>query len=121
MVGFKHMAAVYFASGFGGNLFSACLTINPSVGASTSDFGILTGLLAMVFVNWSAFNTQQLQQVRCMLVAMVVIMILLNFMMSFTAQGTIDTYGHLGGAIAGLIWGMAFFPRNRTPGAIKMK
>ena len=56
MVGFKHMAMVYFASGIGGNLISSMVTDGYSVGASTSDFGIFTGLLAMVFVNWNAFN-----------------------------------------------------------------
>ena len=56
-----------------------------------------------------------------MLLIMVILMILLNFMMSFQDSNTIDVYGHLGGTITGLIWGMAFFPRHRTPGAIKMR
>ena len=52
MVGFKHMAALYIVSGIGGNLFSAMCTDSRSVGASTADFGILTGILAMLFANW---------------------------------------------------------------------
>ena len=56
MVGFKQMAAIYFASGIGGNIFSALCVDSDSVGASTADFGILTGLLAMIIVNWHAFD-----------------------------------------------------------------
>jgi len=56
MVGFYHTAAVYFVSGIGGNLFSSFWAMDNSIGASTSDFGILTGLLSMIFVNWNAFK-----------------------------------------------------------------
>ena len=40
----------------GGNLFSSAISKSPSVGASTAIMGILTGALAMLFVNWQAFN-----------------------------------------------------------------
>lgn len=62
MVGYQHIAAIYFVSGFGGNLFS-CNTDggNSSIGASTSDFGILFGLLAMICVNWYEFKGQMLE------------------------------------------------------------
>jgi membrane associated rhomboid family serine protease len=33
----------------------------------------------------------------------------------------IDYLGHLGGAIAGFIWGMAFMPRANSPSGKKMK
>jgi membrane associated rhomboid family serine protease len=57
MVGYKHIAAIYFVSGIGGNLFSSVTDpISPSIGASTSDFGILFGLLAMIMVNWYEFK-----------------------------------------------------------------
>ena len=52
-IGFKHIAAVYFVSGIGGNLFSSMFTDAPSVGASTADLGIYAGMLAMIFVNWN--------------------------------------------------------------------
>ena len=83
MVGFKHMAIVYMASGIGGNMFSSCLSNNLSVGASTADFGILTGLLAMVFVNWDSFSASQtLIQMRCMIIVCVVFMLVMNFVMN---------------------------------------
>jgi len=59
MVGYKHIAAVYFVSGIGGNLFSSLTDPSAnSIGASTSDFGILFGLLAMISVNWHEFKGQ---------------------------------------------------------------
>ena len=108
------MAGLYFASAVGGTLFSIMLSDSCSVGASTAGFGILTGILALLFVNWSAFNgNPQLEQTRCILVAMVIFFILINLMMGAGSQGnSIDTYGHLGGALAGLFWGMACFPRE---------
>jgi membrane associated rhomboid family serine protease len=103
---------------------SCMFTSNRSIGASTADFGIFTGILAMIFVNWKAFDgSQQLEQTRCMLIFFVVIMIVLNFTMTAGAQSSssTDTYGHLGGALLGLIWGMAVFPRIKSPGGEKMR
>ena len=59
MIGFKQMAAVYFISGIGGNLFSSMMSDLSSVGASTSVFGILSGQVAMVVVNWQAFSANE--------------------------------------------------------------
>ena len=56
MVGFGQMAGVYLISGFGGILFSSLLRDKRSVGASTADFGIFTGMLAVILVNWGAFD-----------------------------------------------------------------
>jgi len=87
--------------------------MSKSVGASTSDFGILSGLLAIIFVNWSAFNgSQQLEQTRCILVFMVIFMIVINLLVSVGQAGTVDINGHLGGLFAGMFWGLAFFPRS---------
>jgi len=59
MVGYKHIASIYFISGIGGNLFSSVSDPSgTSIGASTADFGILFGLLAMVLVNWYEFKGQ---------------------------------------------------------------
>lgn len=79
MVGFRQTAIVYFVSGIGGNLIGALAQDANSVGASTGVCGVLAGCLAMVIVNWTAFNgSQQLEQTRCMLTVMVVVMIVLN-------------------------------------------
>jgi membrane associated rhomboid family serine protease len=85
---------------------------STSIGASTADFGILFGLLGMLLVNWFEFKGQQLEQVRCMLIFIVIIMIIFNIM---AAGATSDTLGHAGGAIAGFFWGLAVLPRVMSP------
>jgi membrane associated rhomboid family serine protease len=102
----------------GGNLFSSVVSSSPSVGASTSICGLLTGALSMIFINWQAFNgNQELEKARCILIFVLILMVVLNLL--FVGQGNelyaVDTYGHLGGAMAGLFWGLAFFPRVKNP------
>jgi membrane associated rhomboid family serine protease len=94
-----------------------------SVGASTALFGILTGLLGMIFANWNSFSgNPQLEQTRCILVCMIVLMIVLNLSIGSTGGNTnTDGYGHLGGAITGLLWAMAVFPRVRSESGEKMR
>jgi membrane associated rhomboid family serine protease len=56
-----------------------------------------------------------------MLVFMVVFMLMFNLMVGIKKAGTVDTTGHVGGAICGLLYGFAFFPRVETPNAIKLR
>ena len=57
MIGYLYMVSLYFTSGIGGCLFSAYWKpFDSSIGASTAINGVLTGILAMILVNWSAFN-----------------------------------------------------------------
>lgn len=101
---------------------SLCEPNNRAVGASTSGFGILTGLLAMIFVNWKAFDgNNQLEQTRCILIFFVVFLIMINFMFSVGVTKGIDNWGHLGGAMTGLFWGMAVLPRVKSEGGTKMR
>jgi len=63
-----------------------------------------------------------MEQRRCILLFVVVIFIVLNLMMPTGNEGgKSDTLGHVGGAIVGLIWGMAFFPRTKTACGEKMR
>jgi hypothetical protein len=69
----------------------------------------------MVIINWHAFSANaQLKQMRCMLLFFVVLMLVMNFIMDFGQDGTVDIYGHVGGAIAGLFYGLGFFPRAKS-------
>ena len=103
-------------------MFSSNINDDRSIGASTADQGIMTGLLAMIIVNWSAFSgNPQLEMQRCMLVAMITIMILFGYTMSYQSSGTVDTMGHLGGSMAGLFWGFAFFPRVRSQAGLNLR
>ena len=57
MIGYLYMVSLYFASGIGGCLFSAYWKpLDSSIGASTAINGVLTGILAMILVNWNSFN-----------------------------------------------------------------
>lgn len=72
----------------------------------------------MLFINWQSFNgNEQLEQTRCILMFVLLIMIILNLTIvgSSNRVYATDTYGHLGGALTGLIWGLAFFPRVKNP------
>jgi len=50
-------------------------------------------------------------------------MIIMNLMLfgGGSEDGGTDTLGHIGGAITGLFWGMAFFPRVKSSYAHKMR
>ena len=115
------MAYLYLVSGVGGNIFSALCNNNPSVGASTADFGILMGLMAMIIVNWHSFDgSHQLETTRCMLMFMIVFMIFFNLLVGIRKPGVVDTAGHIGGALCGMLYGFAYFPRSVNPWAIKL-
>ena len=46
----------------------------------------------------------------------IIFMVFLNTMMGLGAPGSnIDYLGHLGGAITGFVWGLAFMPREDGP------
>jgi len=54
MVGFYNTSMVYFISGIFGNLFGSYVEkSDKSIGAYTAISGLLTGILAVIFVNWS--------------------------------------------------------------------
>lgn len=91
--------------------------------------GIFTGLLSIVLVNWSAFNGDpNLEMLRCYLCFIVVFIVLLGFMFTGSSMGSkqmsgykVDSMGHLGGAITGLFYGFAFFPRVQSPAGTKYR
>jgi len=77
----------------------------------------------MVLVNWSAFNgSPQLKKVRLMLIFFACLMLFFNFLSEVQGvSGVVDITGHIGGAIVGLIWGIAFFPRVKTANSAKLR
>jgi membrane associated rhomboid family serine protease len=78
IMGPMRVAAVYFAAGIGGNIFSALC--NPSkfesVGASTSLFGLVGALIALIVVNWRALDRSP--EVRCMMIIMITFILLFS-------------------------------------------
>jgi rhomboid protease GluP len=81
---------IYFLSGIGGVLLSLMFTDSPSVGASTSLFGLIGSLLI-----WSVAEKQK------QLMNNILLILLLNLFIGFTLP-QIDNWGHLGGLISGI-------------------
>ena len=55
---------------------------------------------------------------------MIVLMIFLNLMIAGHSAGNaygVDSMGHVGGALTGLIWGLAFFPRVENDLSVKLR
>ena len=52
-IGTGKFAALYFLSGFGGILFSACCSDMRSMGASTAVYGLVGAYLAFLILNWN--------------------------------------------------------------------
>lgn len=79
MVGFRMTVYTYFISGISANIFGSAVDYNNnSVGASTAINGIIAAELAMIIVNWDAFNSDQLKQIRCMFTFILVLIIIMN-------------------------------------------
>jgi membrane associated rhomboid family serine protease len=78
LLGPMRVAAIYILSGIGGNLFSAlCNPSKPAaVGASTGIFGFVGTLIALVVVNWRAFDRSP--ELRCFMILMIVFILLFS-------------------------------------------
>ena len=99
-VGVLRVMAIYLLSGIGGNLFSALITDDLSVGASTCIMGLLGGQLAFLILNWDALR--HLGFLRCQMLCLISIIILMILLMGF-ANSTIDNFGHFGGFLVGFL------------------
>ena len=82
VIGFWHMFACYFVSGIGGNLFSAILGWDyRAVGASTSEMGVQPAFLALMILNWGAFDvSENMKMYRCIIIVVIVIFCAIPFM-----------------------------------------
>ena len=88
---------LYLIAGFTGNVLSFVLSNNPSIGASTSVFGLVAAEAVFIYTNRKLFGAKA----RGMLINLGVV-ILVN--LAFGLQPGIDNYGHLGGLAGGLIF-----------------
>lgn len=96
---FKTMA-IYILSGVGGNLFSALVSDNLSVGASTCIMGLLGGHLAFLILNWGALRS--LGSLRWIMVLLLSFVIMMNLLAGLSSPSLIDNFGHFGGFIVGI-------------------
>ncbi|CBZ51508.1 Rhomboid family 1 (Predicted), related [Neospora caninum Liverpool] len=95
--GTKKFLATYFFSAIVGNLLS--MLVQPwalSVGASTAGFGVVGGLTAELSAVWGKLS-EELKQMYSFDVCLLAVLI---YFLSFGR--TVDTYGHLGGFLAGV-------------------
>ena len=104
-LGFWKMAGLFFISGVGGNIFSCLLTDSITVGASTGVMGIIAAYIAFMIINWKALESMPM--VRCQMVCITVLIIFYFLMSGLGSQSNVDSYGHLGGFICGVLCGFA--------------
>lgn len=86
---------LYLVAGFTGNVLSFMITPNPSLGASTSIFGVVAAQGVFIYQNRELFggNARAMLSNTLMVVA-------LNLFLGATSTG-IDNWGHLGGLLGG--------------------
>ena len=81
VMGPLRIGILYIVSGFGGILFSCvCSRGEMSVGASTAIFGLVGGFLALVIVNWKAFDRNP--EIRCCIIVMISFLIVFSILFS---------------------------------------
>lgn len=91
--GHSRFLALYILAGLCGNIFSFYFQSNPSLGASTSVFGLVAAEGIFIYTNRKFFpNASRALREIIMIVA-------INLILGFSAQ--IDNWGHLGGLLGG--------------------
>lgn len=110
MIGHWRFLLIYMLSGITGNLASFAFGANNvlSAGASTSLFGMFAAFLALALIYR---ENRFLTELGKSFLGLIVI----NLIMDLTMTG-IDIWGHLGGAVGGLLLGYALgIPRIKRP------
>lgn len=96
--------AIYLLSGIGGNVFSALINDNLSVGASTAITGLMAAYVAYIVLNWTAL--EPIRHIRNYFLCIIIFLILMNLLLS-VGNSSINNSGHAGGFITGFISSMA--------------
>jgi rhomboid protease GluP len=97
--GHGRFMALYFLAGFTGNVLSFLLQPASSLGASTAIFGLIGAEAIFLYQNRRVLGKMAQQALRNVLSVL-----LLNLIISITAGGIIDLWGHLGGLIGGSLF-----------------
>jgi rhomboid protease GluP len=106
---------LYILAGFAGNVFSFVMTLmtrSPSVGASTSVFGLIAAEGIFLYQNRKLFGREARQAM-----GNVLFVIMLNLFLGFSSGGLIDNWGHIGGLLGGAIFTLFGGPRWEVVGA----
>jgi rhomboid protease GluP len=105
--GHRRYLLLYLIGGYAGNVLSFLLSPNPSLGASTAIFALVAAEIVFIYRNRMLFGSRA----RGMLLNMGVIVVV-NLLLGL--QPGIDNWGHLGGLIAGLIFGWVAGPHYQV-------
>lgn len=89
---------LYLISGFAGNVFSMMFTQAPSLGSSTSIFGLLGAHGVFVYQNRAIFGSQVSRSALTRIAQVAIINLLIGL------SPGIDNWGHVGGLIGGTIF-----------------
>jgi len=110
LFGPARFVAIYLLSGLSGSIASFALNTNVglSAGASTALFGVVGTMIAYFIRNRSHFGARGAQRLNSY-----VAMAAINFFLGLSIPG-IDTLGHVGGFVGGLILGWLLCPFYRV-------
>jgi len=97
--GHERFLELYLISGFAGNVVSFIFSPNPSIGASTAIFGLISAQTIFIFQNRSLFGKRATQMLLTNLFIIVV-----NLALGLYGGLSIDIFGHLGGLLGGLLF-----------------
>jgi rhomboid protease GluP len=99
--------ALYVLSGFAGVVMSFLLTRSPSLGASTSIFGLLAAQGVFVYLNKKLFGRRAQAMLRSIIQIAVI-----NLLIGLTPG--IDNWGHVGGLLGGGLFALLAAPVYRV-------
>jgi len=108
--GWLRFLALYFLSGFAGNVFSFVLTPEPSLGASTAVFGLLAAEGVFLYQNRALLRDQARRAISNL-----VYMAGINLLIGFSVTG-VDNWGHIGGMLGGLLFAWFGAPSWKVDG-----
>ena len=100
---------MYLVAAAGGSLASFALGTSPdsqlAVGASGAIFGLFGVLIAAQYV-----HRPMLDRASRGLMGQLVALVILNLIIGFAMEGTVDNWAHIGGLVTGLWLGVLFAP-----------
>lgn len=99
VLGTPRYIALYVTSALGGCVLSSLLNVCGGIGASGAIFGVGAALIVLNR-RWGVFPTSYANSLRNTLIAIIVI----GFMMGGVFGFQLDNWGHIGGALAGLVF-----------------
>ena len=91
---------LYFLGAFGGNVLSYVLTPAASLGASTAIFGLFAAEGVFIYENRKLFGPQRTRQ----MITNLVMVTLINLSFGLIPGFNVDTWGHIGGIVAGIFF-----------------